>query len=115
MTFKLHHLHLKSPDPKKTAEFYIGLGGTITEDIPGRGLRMDFHGLQLNITTHVAEQKRKQSYGVEHFAVTADDIDKERDRLVAEGATYLESIQGKDLRAHFLQGPDGVQLELIGK
>ena len=52
MAFKLNHLHLKSPDPKKTADFYIeNLGATLVSEVGGgRGYRLDLHGLPLNVT-----------------------------------------------------------------
>ena len=33
MAFKLNHVHLKSPDPQKTAKFYVNtLGANILEE-----------------------------------------------------------------------------------
>ena len=42
MAFKLNHLHLKSPDPKKTADFYVdNLGATLVSEVGGgRGFRL---------------------------------------------------------------------------
>ena len=42
-------------------------------DIPGRGVRVDLHGLQLNITTLISVQNHEQHYGIEHMAVETDD------------------------------------------
>src|SRR5687767_5831585 len=76
MAFKLNHVHLKSEDPKKTADFYINnLGATLMAEIGTRGYRVNLHGLTLNITTIVADQKRQQLYGMEHFAIDTDDLD----------------------------------------
>ena len=50
MAFKLNHVHLKSPDPQKTAQFYVdNLGAKIVGQAGGNGVRLDLHGLSLNV------------------------------------------------------------------
>ena len=115
MSFHLNHLHLKSPDPKQTADFYVKtLGATILEDIGTRGYRLDLHGLTINLTSHIEDQTRDQKYGMEHIAVNTDDMDSAVSNLEANGAKVLEQMVGSSGgRVCFLEGPDGVQLELI--
>ena len=115
MALKLNHLHLRTPDPEKTAQFYIDtLGATKIADIGEIGVRLDLHGLTLNVTKHIESQTREQKYGIEHIAIDADDIQGVIDNLKANGAKILEetSISG-DRRVVFFEGPDGVQLEFI--
>ena len=115
MALKLNHLHLKSPDPQKTAQFYIDtLGATKIADIRDIGVRLDLHGLTLNVTKHIESQTREQKYGIEHIAIDADDIDDLIETLKKNGAKILEetSISG-DRKVVFFEGPDGVQLEFI--
>ena len=74
MAFSVQHVHLKTPDPHKTAQFYVdNFGATLKADIPGRGVQVDLHGLQLNITTLITVQNHEQHYGIEHMAVDTDD------------------------------------------
>ena len=115
MALKLNHLHLKSPDPLKTAQFYIDtLGATKIADIGDIGVRLDLHGLTMNVTKHIESQTRDQKYGMEHIAIDADDIDDLIENLKRNGAKILEetSISG-DRKVVFFEGPDGVQLEFI--
>ena len=115
MALKLNHLHLKSPNPQKTAQFYIDtLGATKIADISDIGVRLDLHGLTLNVTKHIASQTREQKYGIEHIAIDADDIEGMIESLKKNGAKILEetSISG-DRKVVFFEGPDGVQLEFI--
>ena len=115
MALKLNHLHLKSPNPQKTAQFYIDtLGATKIADISDIGVRLDLHGLTLNVTKHIASQTREQKYGIEHIAIDADDIDDLIESLKQNGAKILEetSISG-GRKVVFFEGPDGVQLEFI--
>jgi catechol 2,3-dioxygenase-like lactoylglutathione lyase family enzyme len=115
MSFKLNHVHLKTSDPKKTAQFYIDtLGAKLVAEIGNRGYRLDLHGLILNVTTFVADQTRQQVYGMEHFAIETDDLAGVVTKLTANGARVLEELATNDGRKIcFLAGPDGVQLELL--
>jgi catechol 2,3-dioxygenase-like lactoylglutathione lyase family enzyme len=93
MAFKLNHVHLKTQDPKQTAQFYVdNLGATIVSEISDRGYRLDLHGLTINLTTHIADQKRDQRYGMEHIAVNTDDMDGAVSNLKANGAKVLEEM-----------------------
>ena len=75
MALSLNHVHLKTPDPQKTAQFYIDtLGATKVADVGDIGVRLDLHGLTLNVTKHIETQTRDQKYGIEHIAIDADDI-----------------------------------------
>jgi catechol 2,3-dioxygenase-like lactoylglutathione lyase family enzyme len=115
MAFKLNHVHLKTPDPQQTAKFYVeNLGATMVSEIGTRGYRLDLHGLTLNVTTFVEEQTRQQAYGMEHFALDTDDLDGVVAKLKANGARVLEQmVSANGRRICFLEGPDGVQLEII--
>jgi predicted enzyme related to lactoylglutathione lyase len=51
---------------------------------------------------------------MEHFALDTDDLDGAVAQLKAHGARVLEQmVSGNGRRICFLEGPDGVQLELI--
>jgi catechol 2,3-dioxygenase-like lactoylglutathione lyase family enzyme len=115
MAFKLNHVHLKTKDPQQTAKFYVeNLGATMVSEIGTRGYRLDLHGLTLNVTTFVEEQTRQQVYGMEHLALNTDDLDGVVAKLKANGARVLEQmVSGNGRRICFLEGPDGVQLEII--
>ena len=55
MAYAVQHVHIKTRDPKQNSQFYIdNFGATMKAEIPGRGFRLDLHGLQLNITTLIA-------------------------------------------------------------
>ena len=75
MALTLNHVHIKSPDPQAAAQFYINtLGATKVADIGENGVRLDLHGLFLNVTGIIPTQTRDQKYGVEHIAINTDDI-----------------------------------------
>ena len=115
MAIAVQHVHLKGDDPKKTAEFYIdNLGATMIAEIPGRGFRLNLHGLQLNITGIVADQSRAQLRGIEHIAVDTDDYPGTIAKMKANGVKILEEMPPNNgRRVAFLEAPDGAQLEVI--
>jgi hypothetical protein len=68
----------------------------------------------LHVTTFVKDQTRQQVYGMEPFALDTDDMDGAVAKLKANGARVLEEmVSANGRRICFLEGPDGMQLELI--
>ena len=117
MALAVHHVHLKTRDPKQTMQFYLdNLGATLIADRGPRGYQVNLHGLQLNITTLIDTQTREQHYGIEHIAVDTDDYPGTLARFRANGARVLEELPPTNgRRVGFLQAPDGVQIEVIEK
>jgi catechol 2,3-dioxygenase-like lactoylglutathione lyase family enzyme len=117
MTFKVQHVHLKTPDPAETIQFYIkNFGATIKGQMAGNGYQLDLHGLQLNITTKIATQNHEQHYGIEHIALETTDYPGTMARLKANGVRVLEELPPNNgRRVCFLECPDGAQVEIIEK
>jgi catechol 2,3-dioxygenase-like lactoylglutathione lyase family enzyme len=115
MTFKMNHVHLKTKDPEATAKFYVEtMGAKIVSQSPTGGYRVDLHGLSLNVTKFLDQQKREQKYGMEHIAIDTDELDSLIEKLKARGINILEqTIVSGGRRVCFFEGPDGVQLEFI--
>jgi catechol 2,3-dioxygenase-like lactoylglutathione lyase family enzyme len=117
MAFSVQHVHLKTPDPHKTAQFYVdNFGAKLKADIPGRGVQVDLHGLQLNITTLITAQNHEQHYGIEHMAVDTDDYSGTLATLRKNGVRILEELPPNNGRhVAFVECPDGAQMEIIEK
>ena len=103
MAFRINHLHLKTPNPKKTADFYVEYTGAkvVKENIRPDGsenFRLDLHGVELNITQFLEEQKLGQFYGLEHDAHRDQRAAANLDRL------YVQTIL--DEEAGVLSDPD---------
>ena len=115
MTLKLNHLHLKTRDPEATAKFYVDtLGAKIVSQNANGGYRIDLHGLSLNVSKFLDQQKREQKYGMEHLAIDTDELDSIVEKLKARGIHILEeTVVSGGRRVCFFEGPDGVQLEFI--
>ena len=117
MAFGIHHVHVKTRDPKQTMQFYVdNLGATLIAEVGPRGYRVNLHGLQINITTLIDTQKREQHHGIEHIALDTDDYSATLARLRANGVRVLEELPPTNgRRVCFLEAPDGAQIELIEK
>lgn len=117
MAINVHHVHLKTRDPKQTMQFYVdNLGATLVAEVGTRGYRVNLHGLMLNITTFVDTQSREQHYGIEHIAVDTDDYPGTLAKFRASGARVLEELPPTNgRRVGFVEAPDGAQIEVIEK
>jgi catechol 2,3-dioxygenase-like lactoylglutathione lyase family enzyme len=117
MGFGVHHVHLKTRDPRQTMQYYVdNFGATVIADVGARGYRVKLHGLTLNISPLIAEQTREQHYGMEHIALDTDDYTGMLARLRANGVRVLEELPPTNgRRVCFLEAPDGAQIEVIEK
>ena len=119
MGFRINHLHLKTPDPKKTADFYVEYAGAkiLKENIRPDGsknYRLDLHGVELNVTEFLTEQKLSQFYGLEHVAIDTSNFDGEVTKIKSAGLKILEErVLPDGRRVCFFEGPEGVRLEFL--
>ena len=113
--FKINHLHYKTPDARKTAQWYVdNLGAKIVSEIGTIGFRLDLHGVPLNVTGFVEGQNLEQHYGLEHVALDTDDLPGMVEKLKASGSRILEERGGPDGRkVCFFEGPEGARFEVI--
>ncbi|HEY7168988.1 MAG TPA: VOC family protein [Candidatus Binatia bacterium] len=119
MAYKINHLHLKTPDPQATADWYVKhVGAKVVSERKGadgrKTFRLNLHGVELNVTDFLVEQKLEQFYGLEHVAIDTDNFADEVARIKAAGIKILEERVLPDGRkVCFFQGPDGVRLEFL--
>ena len=117
--FRVNHLHFKTADPQKTAQWYMDyLGARLVAEIPGSGgpvgFRMELHGVPINITGFVEGQTLWQFYGLEHIALDTDELPSVVQKLSEGGARILEErLLGDGRKVVFFEGPDGVRLEVV--
>ncbi len=111
MAFRINHLHLKTPDPKKTADFYVQYTGAkvVKENTRPDGtknFRLDLHGVELNVTEFLTEQKLSQFHGLEHVAIDTNEFDGEVGKIKAAGIKILEErVLPDGRRVCFFEGP----------
>jgi len=127
MPFRINHIHIKSPDPRKTAEWYekafaFKIVSDETRVFGDRFIRCNSGdgGIIVTISGPRTGETLKPGdasprYGLEHFAVETADIDAEIARLQELGGQLQEGpiMAPNGTRFAFLTIPDFVRLELL--
>ena len=126
MAYAMNHVHLKSPDPRGTAEWYVeAFDFTIISDIVrpvgDRFVKCQTsNGIVVNISGERTNEKLGPAdddahYGLEHFGFDTDDIEADIDRLVSLGAVHKEGPlpQPDGRKIGFIGAPGGIRIELI--
>lgn len=123
--FRVNHIHLKSPDPKKTAQWYVDVfGAKVVGESTGLGgsssVRLDIDGTRINVTSAPAGETlpdgtAESHYGLEHFGFDTDDIEAAMAHVQAHGAEVLLPItqMATGSRISYIKGPDNVRIELV--
>ncbi len=127
MAFRINHIHLKAPDPRKTAEWYVGafnfkivsdetrvFGDRFVRCTSEDGaLAVNISGARKNETLGPGDASAH--HGLEHFGFDSEDIEADIRRLEGLGARLLEGpIQNPNgPRIAFLRAPDDVRVELV--
>lgn len=126
MPNRIHHVHLKAPDPRKTAEWYVKAFGftIVADDVRAYGDRFvrcrSEDGVMVNISgartgETLGPGDASAHHGLEHLGFESEDLDADIARLEGLGARVLEGpIQAASgSRVAFLRVPDDVRIELI--
>ena len=126
MPFNINHIHIKSVDPKKTADWWVeAFNFTIESDvIRDVGDRFITCTSENNIIVRISEPVPGQEFnqgdaglkfGLEHFGLDSSDLDTDIARLEKLGATLLESPRNASakVRVAFMEVPEKVRIELI--
>ena len=127
MPFRINHIHIKSPDPRKAAEWWVeAFGFKILSDetrpFGDRFIRCQADGgMLLSISNSRTGETLAPAgsdgarWGLEHFAIESADIDADIARLTKLGAKHQEGplFAPNGVRFAFLSVPDGVRVELV--
>lgn len=124
--FVYDHVHLISPDPVNTAQFYqqaFGASRVAVGQYPEGGTRVELsiQGTRLLIRTPQDESQSAaddpaKRHGLEHFGLRTDDIEAAVADLKAKGVRFIEDIKvspATGSKIAFLMAPDNVMIELV--
>lgn len=127
MPYRINHIHLKAPDPRRTAEWYVkAFNFKILHDetrvFGDRFIRCQSEdgGMMVNISgartgETLGPGDASAHHGLEHFGFDSDGLEADIARLEGLGARLLEGpieVPG-GVRIAFLQAPDDVRVELV--
>ena len=126
MPYEFNHVHLKAPEPRKTAEWYAeAFDFTIVSDIvrpygdqfvvtkTPDGVTVNISGARTGETMGGGDAN--VHWGLEHIGITIDDLDAELERLTAMGAEVKEGPIDvpNGPKIAFIRGPDDTRIELL--
>lgn len=126
MAYEFDHVHLKAPDPKPIADWFVSAFGfkIISDAVRPWGDRFirceTSDGAVVNISGARTDEKMGDSdasahYGLEHMGIKVEDMSAEIPRLTAMGAQLMEGpvdVAGGPIIA-FIKAPGGVRVELL--
>ncbi len=127
MAFRINHIHLKAPDPKKTADWYVQAFNLkiVGDDVRSFGDRFircqsEDGGMTVNISgartgETLGPGDANPHYGLEHFGFDTADINADIERLTKLGAELADGPikMPNGVQIAFLKCPDDVRIELI--
>ena len=123
--FKLTHIHLRSPNPRNAAQWYVdNLEARIVGE--GRGLgdslaiRMELGGASVTVSgsptgNPLPESSTEYHWGLEHFGLDTDDIGATLSKLESLGVEVLLPVtqMSSGSLIAYIKGPDEVRIELM--
>jgi lactoylglutathione lyase len=127
MAYRINHIHLKAPDPRRTAEWYVRAFNfkILSDDTRVFGDRFirctsEDGGMAVNISgartgETLGPGDASAHHGLEHFGFDSLALEADIKRLEELGARLLEGpIQVPDgPRIAFMRAPDDTRIELI--
>lgn len=124
MPHSFHHVHLKAKDPRRSVQWYVEMFGAqaLPERDMGGAVMAPFQlgGVVINISSPRPADKLAPAdsglrFGLEHFGIRTDDLDRDLARLKQKGAkVFQEPTAGATGgKIAFVEGPDNVRLELM--
>jgi lactoylglutathione lyase len=124
MTYRYDHMHLRTRDVKKTAEYYQRVfGAKILESIQSDGrprTDLDLDGLTIFLApvpadAAVPSAPAEPYIGLDHFGLRVDDMETAVAELKRRGATF--KMEPRTIRPGvkiaFIVAPDNVRIELL--
>jgi lactoylglutathione lyase len=113
----LHHVHLRAPDPAATLAWYVDkVGGTVGK-LKGRIDGIDYGGVWL--LAQRGEAVPSQGHAIDHIGFRPMNVDSVVTGLKAKSVKVtteprpLTLPSGVSMRLAFIEGPDGVRIELV--
>lgn len=111
----VHHLHLSSPDPAATLEWYGTMFGGENIQWKGAAPALDYGNVILLVAQAQGELDPTGGRAFDHLGWRFDNLESGATELKSKGATFsMEPRDYRGIRISFVEGPDGVRIEVVG-
>ncbi|MFC2005316.1 VOC family protein [Chloroflexota bacterium] len=114
--YLLDHIHLMSPEPVKTAEFYEKMFAarrvSMRDEGDGRAMvKLDLNGITILINQRTGANAQ---VGLVHFGIRTDNLDEAVATMKSDGVEFTQDIKEirPDFKISFLKAPEDVSIEL---
>jgi catechol 2,3-dioxygenase-like lactoylglutathione lyase family enzyme len=120
MAHGFHHVHIKSPNPRKTAQWWVDVFEAKLMPEHGVMCPVELSGVLINISSVTPEEAEAMAqgtaagnFGLEHIGLTTDDLDADLARLREQGFEIYVQSESSTARLAWVETPDNVRVELI--
>ncbi|SUZ55429.1 uncharacterized protein METZ01_LOCUS8283 [marine metagenome] len=110
----MHHLHLSSEDPERTLAWYAENFGGESDSFAGVLPGLDYGNIWLLVARADAAPMPTQGRSLDHLGWKYEDLTSAAETLKASGVEFtVEPRPFRGIRISFVEGPDGVRIELV--
>ena len=123
LSFQYDHVHLRTRDKQGTMSFYekvFGATRVVSEENGTRREYLEIAGVNLffadaSSAPELPSAPTRPYIGLDHIGFRVDDVDATIEELRGRGAIIFTEPKtiGSGARIAFVQGPDGVRIEII--
>jgi lactoylglutathione lyase len=124
MAHRFDHGHIKSRDPRRTAQWWAHTFGAKLLPEFGSGdvlfAPIEIGGVKINISRPSPEEAANMEpasaglhFGLEHLGVETDDLDADLEKLREQGLAIFEVRETAAMKIAFVETPDAVRVELM--
>ena len=122
--FAFDHVHLRSANPLKTAQWYHRMFGARILETPQAGgtnrVDLDFGNLMVFIQGPLPAGEEAQGlkaphYGLDHFGVRVENLERAIAELKSKGAEFVSELRTlpNGVKISFVRGPEDVRIEVL--
>ena len=110
----MHHLHLSSADPERTLAWYAENFGGESDSFAGVLPGLNYGNIWLLVARADAAPAPTQGRSLDHLGWKYEDLTAAAEMLKASGVEFtVEPRPFRGIRISFVEGPDGVRIELV--
>ena len=120
-TYRWDHIHLRTPDPEATAQWFESILGAEVVRSPNR-IDLKLGGGNIFLAPvkpgdGVNAPPVTPYQGLDHFGLVVSDIDAVAAELKAKGVEFTKEphVPRPGIKICFLRGPQGVSIELLDR
>ena len=114
-----HHLHLRSPDPDGTLAWYENIFGGTRDRLKGRIGGLRYGPVWLLVAPHEGELAPTAGRAFDHLGWEFPDLHAAAEGIKGKGVAFtmeptpFTNPLGEEMMISFVEGPDGVNIEIV--